>query len=370
MNTSERLLSLDIFRGITVAAMILVNNPGSWDTVYSPFLHAKWDGCTPTDLIFPFFLFIVGISIHLALSKQKEKGIADNTLIIKALKRGAIIFGLGLFLAAFPFFDLTSLRIPGVLQRIGLVFFLAAVIYVKFSAKNLPYLTAFLLLLYWFLMTVVPVPGVGASNLQPETNLGAWLDRFLLDGHLWKQSKTWDPEGILGTIPAIGTALLGIMTGQYLSQKNEPGTRVAWLFVAGSGLVVLGMAWGLVFPINKALWTSSYVLYTGGLGMMGVAICYWLIDVQGYTQWIAPFRAYGVNAITAYVLAGLVVKLFLIIKFSDGEKETTLYSVVYKTLYASWLSPYNASLAMAISWVLLFLIPLWWMYKKNIIIKV
>jgi predicted acyltransferase len=155
-----------------------------------------------------------------------------------------------------------------------------------------------------------------------------------------------------------------------LSQKNEPGVRVAWLFVAGSALIVLGMAWGLVFPINKALWTSSYVLYTGGLGMMGVAICYWLIDVQGYNQWIAPFRAYGINAITAYVLAGLVVKLFLIIKFPDGEKEITLYSVVYKTLYASWLSPYNASLAMAISWVLLFLIPLWWMYKKNIIIKV
>ncbi|MCU0445658.1 MAG: heparan-alpha-glucosaminide N-acetyltransferase domain-containing protein [Microscillaceae bacterium] len=366
MNKSERLLSLDIFRGITVAAMILVNNPGSWSTVYSPLLHAKWDGCTPTDLIFPFFLFIVGVSIHLALSKQKEKGIPDNTLIIKALQRGATIFALGLFLAAFPFFDLTNLRIPGVLQRIGLVFIIAAIIYVKVLPKNLPYFTAFCLLLYWFLMTVVPVPGVGAPNLQPETNLGAWLDRLLLDGHLWKQSKTWDPEGVLGTIPAVGTSLLGIMTGQYLSQKNEPGTRVAWLFVAGSALVVLGMWWGLVFPINKALWTSSYVLYTGGLGMMGVAICYWLIDVQGYTAWIAPFRAYGINAISAYVLAGLVVKLFLIIKIGDDN----LYSIVYQTLYASWLSPYNASLAMAVSWVLLFLAPLWRMYKKNIIIKV
>jgi predicted acyltransferase len=370
MNKSERLISLDVFRGITVAGMILVNNPGSWDTVYSPLLHAKWDGCTPTDLIFPFFLFIVGVSIHLAMHKQIEKGIPTQKLLWKAFKRSLIIFGLGLFLAGFPYFNLTTIRIPGVLQRIGLVFFFAVLIYLHTDWKNQMYLMIFFLLLYWFLMTVIPVPGIGVASLAPETNLGAWLDRLLLDGHLWRQSKTWDPEGVLGTLPAISTALLGALSGRYLTSQSEPATKVAWLFVYASALSVLGMWWHLIFPINKSLWSSSYVLYTGGLAMMGLALSYWVIDIQGYKGWTKPFLAYGINAISAYFLAGIVIKGLLIIKVNLNDKSVSLYSYLYQILYKSWLPPHTASLLMAISWVLIFLIPIWWMYKKNIIIKV
>jgi predicted acyltransferase len=372
MEKTERLLSLDVFRGITVAAMILVNNPGSWSTIYSPLAHAKWDGCTPTDLIFPFFLFIVGVSIHLAMSKQKEKGVSDNTLIFKAFKRGLIIFALGLFLAGFPYFNLYTIRIPGVLQRIALVFFACVLIYVKTSRQTQIYLTAFFLVLYWILMTWIPVPGVGTASLQPEANLGAWLDRLFLNGHLWSQSKTWDPEGILGTIPAIGTGLLGVLTGGFLSSRfHQPAEKVAWLFVYGSFLAIMGLWWGLVFPINKSLWTSSYVLYAGGLAMMGLALCYWLIDVQKRTWWIAPFQAFGVNAITAFFMSGLLIKISILLKVaSEGEKQISFNTFLFKSLYAGWLDPYNASLAMAVTWVLFFFIPIRWMYRRNVIIKV
>jgi predicted acyltransferase len=370
MEKAERLLSLDVFRGATVAAMIMVNNPGSWETVYSPLQHAKWDGCTPTDLVFPFFLFIVGVSINLALGNMRKKGKTDNELIMKALGRSAKIFGLGLFLALFPFFDFSTVRIPGVLQRIALVFLICAIIYLKTNWKTQVYLLAFFLLLYWVLMTLMPVPGVGAANLQPETNLGAWLDRLLLNGHLWSHSKTWDPEGVLGTMPAVGTGILGLLTGQLLGSQRDTKEKLLWLFSLGGVLIVAGMWWGLIFPINKALWTSSYVLYTAGLGMQVLAFFYWMIDVQGYKSWTPPFVAFGVNAITAYFAAGIVVETLGVIQVPYGTGTTNLYNFLYQMLFPWWLSPYNASLAGAITCVFLFFIPIWIMYKKNLIIKV
>ena len=253
----ERLYSLDVFRGITVAAMILVNNPGSWDSVYPPLLHAHWNGCTPTDLIFPFFLFIVGVSIHFAYQPKLSEGLSTKN-VSKILRRTLIIFILGMLLALVPKFNFSTVRIPGVLQRISVVYLFCSMIYFKTNWLSQIRLAIVLLVGYFILMTMVPVPDFGAANLEPETNLGAWLDRLVLNGHLWSQSKTWDPEGILSTIPAIATGLLGILTGQLFSSIEVPAEKVTWIFFIGAILIVSGLAWGLVFPLNKALWSNQY----------------------------------------------------------------------------------------------------------------
>jgi predicted acyltransferase len=366
---TTRLYSLDVFRGITVAAMILVNNPGSWDSVYPPLLHASWHGCTPTDLIFPFFLFIVGVSIHFAYLPKKADGLTNKTLL-KIVRRTCIIFLLGMLLAIVPKFDFSTVRIPGVLQRISIVFFFCAIIYLKANWLTQFRLVLILLVGYFILMTMIPVPGIGDANLEPETNMGAWLDRLLLEGHLWTQSKTWDPEGVVSTIPAIATGLIGMLAGQLFSRFEQPADKVTWLFFSGAVLIVVGLAWGLIFPINKALWTSSYVLYTGGIAMQFLAACYWLIDVQGVKKWSTPFIYYGTNAMFVFVASGFLVKLMTRIKIGDGENELSLWSYLYENLYASWLSPKNASLGFAVTLILFFLVILWQMYKRKIFVKV
>ncbi len=355
LSKPQRLLSLDFFRGLTVAAMILVNNPGSWGHIYSPLEHAEWNGCTPTDLVFPFFLFIVGVSIAYAMGSKKEDFVSHHKTILKALKRGLILFGLGFILAFFPrnfkdfdFLDsLQHVRILGVLQRIGIVFFVCAVL---------------------FLMMFIPVPGVGYANLEKETNLGAWLDRTILtEAHLWKSAKTWDPEGLLSTLPAIATGLFGVLVGVYLKRKDvEVGAKIAWLFSTGVAAVLLGLLWDLEFPINKALWTSSYVLYTGGLATIILALSYWIIDVNNYNRFTKPFVVYGVNAITVFFVSGLLPRLLNMIKIN----ETGALTWFNRTYFTPYFSPINASLAYAIFVVLFFYVILWAMYKKNIIIKV
>ena len=380
---SERLLSLDFFRGLTVATMILVNNPGSWGHIYAPLEHAEWNGCTPTDLVFPFFLFIVGVSIAYAMGSKKLDPSSHKKTILKALKRGLILFGLGLLLAFFPrnfetFFadpiaPFINLRIPGVLQRIGVVFFIAAVIFLKQSEKNIFRIFIGILIAYWALMTFVPVPGVGYANLEKETNLGAWLDRTILtEAHLWKSAKTWDPEGILSTLPAIATGLFGVLVGIYLKRKDVgPATKISWLFSVGTLAVAAGLLWDLQFPINKALWTSSYVLYAGGLATIFLSLSYWIIDINKYNNFTKPFVIYGINAITVFFVSGLLPRLLNMIKFDqpDGEKIGAL-SLFYKTFFVPYFSPINASLAYAIVFILFFYVILWIMYKRNIIIKV
>ncbi len=372
MIPKQRLLSLDVFRGITVAAMILVNNPGDWGHIYSPLEHAEWNGCTPTDLVFPSFLFIVGVAIVFAMSSKKADPANHNQLILRALKRGAILFFLGFFLALFPSFDFSTVRIFGVLQRIGIVFFISAFLFVKTTPKNLFYILTSILLIYWALMTLVPVPGVGAPNLDKETNLAAWLDRLIItEQHTWKSAKTWDPEGILSTLPAIGTGILGMLTGTWIRRKDKTeGEKIAWLFVAGFATAILGQIWGLAFPINKSLWTSSYVLYSGGLAMMMLGFLYWLIDVQSYKKWTSPFVAYGVNAITVFFMSAIIVKIMWRIKVNMNGEEVGLQQWLYETFFTPWLSDINASLAWAIAFVLFWLLILWPMYRKNIIIKV
>ena len=376
----QRLLSLDFFRGLTVAAMILVNNPGSWANIYSPLEHAPWHGCTPTDLIFPFFLFIVGVSIAYAMGSKREDKTTHRKTMLKALKRALTLYLLGFILAFFPrnFSDfnfiesLQTVRLPGVLQRISIVFLISSILFLKLNDKRLFQTIVILLFGYWALMTFVPVPGFGEPNLEKETNLGAWLDRTVLtEAHLWKSSKTWDPEGLLSTLTAIATCLFGVLVGVYLKKKNiEPATKIAWLFTVGTLAVIGGLLWDLEFPINKALWTSSYVLYTGGWATIILAMCYWLIDVHKYDRFTKPFVIYGVNAITVFFLSGLLPRLVNMIKVDlNGEKVGAL-SYVNKAWFAPNFSPLNASLAYAVAFVLFWYLILWIMYKRNIIIKV
>ncbi|MFC5410329.1 acyltransferase family protein [Larkinella bovis] len=364
---TNRLLSLDTFRGITVAAMILVNNPGDWGHIYAPLGHAKWHGWTPTDLIFPFFLFIVGVSISYALQNKEKTG-----LVGKIVKRSLILFGLGLFLNLFPKFDFSTVRIPGVLPRIALVYLACSLIYLKTTTRTQSGLIAILLVGYWLLMTFVPVPAFGPANLDPETNLGAWLDRTLLGEHLWKTAKVWDPEGLLSTLPAIATGLSGILAGTLLKSNRSEAEKTAWLFVAGCLSLLGAYIWNGFFPINKSLWTSSFVLLTSGLALQALALCYWLIDVQGYRRWTRPFVAFGVNAITVFFLSGLIPRILNLIRVAQpdgtdiGAKEW-----LYQTFFVPYFeSPYNASLAGALTFVLIWFIILYVMYQKKIIIKV
>jgi predicted acyltransferase len=369
---APRLLSLDFFRGFTVAAMILVNNPGSWAHIYAPLEHSAWNGCTPTDLVFPFFLFIVGISIVYAMESRKSNPALHGTLLLSILRRAVTIIFLGMCLSLVWKFDLAHLRIPGVLFRIGVVFGISSLIYIKTNTKTQVYIAAALLLGYYILMNFVPVPGYGPANLEPETNLGAWLDRLVFtENHLWKSSKTWDPEGLLGTLPAIGTSLIGILTGTWLKkgklkELKDLGT------IAGTGfvLVVLALIWNLFFPINKSLWTSSFVLYTGGLGIIILSLSYWLIDIKKYQLIIWPFVAFGRNAITAFVLSGVLPRLLSFIPYTDQGVKTDIWSYVNHQVFEAHLSPNNASLISAFTVVLLIFLPIWWMYKKNVIVKV
>ncbi len=370
METNQRLYSLDVFRGITVAAMILVNNPGSWEHIYSPLLHAHWNGCTATDLIFPFFLFIVGVSIHFGYQQKKEEGFT-RTIFLKIIKRTLIIFALGVFLSLFPKFNFEIVRIPGVLQRISIVFLVCSILYLCTNWLNQLRTGLLFLLGYYLLITLVPVPDFGPANLEPETNIGAWLDRLLLEGHLWVQSKTWDPEGLLSTIPAISTGILGMLIGQLMSTVKETSVRIAWMFFIGAVLIVLGLAWALVFPLNKSLWTGSFVLYTGGIAIQFLAACHWIIDEQGFRKAFMPFVYYGTNALFVFVVSGLLAKTLgrWKIMMAD-EREVSAWTYLYLVGYESWLPSKVASLLLAITLLTIFFFILRWMYLKKIFVKI
>jgi predicted acyltransferase len=369
---SSRLLSLDVFRGITVMAMILVNNPGDWGHIYTPLEHAAWNGCTLADLVFPFFLFIMGISIVFAMETRKADPANHQQLMFKALRRAVIICCLGWFMSIFLNWDFATLRIPGVLPRIGVVYLLCSFIYIKSYYRVQTLLIAVILVGYYILLTQIAVPDTGHASLEPETNLGAWLDRTILGtAHLWKESKTWDPEGLLSTLPAIATGLLGVLTGTWLKQKDQSEqTKVYVMLTSGAILTGLGFLCNVWFPINKALWTSSYVLFTGGLALLCFALCYWVIDVQGYRRFTKPFIVYGVNAITVFVVSGLVARSMNRIMVNYQGRKTSSSNAIYQSLFVPHLAPLNASLAWAIGYVLVWMIVLWAMYNKRIFIKI
>jgi len=366
-----RLVSLDVFRGITIAAMVLVNNPGSWEHIYWPLEHAEWQGWTPTDFVFPFFLVIVGVAITLAFGSRVENGRSKRDLYLKVVKRTLIIFGIGLFLNALPYFRLSELRIPGVLQRIAVCYFFASILFLTTKTRTQVAITIALLLGYWLLVKVIPAPGFAAGDLTKEGSLPSFIDRVVFGKHVWAQAKIYDPEGLLSTIPALATTLIGVLTGHWLRSKRSGYEKVAGLFAAGAICVAVGWAWNPFFPINKALWTSSYVLFTGGLALQFLALCYWVIDIKGYRRWAKPFEIFGLNAIALYVVADLIAVLLELINVSgpDGSK-ISLGSWIFEKLFASWASPVNASLAFAFTFVLVCLGLMWILYRRKIFIKI
>lgn len=374
--TQTRLVSVDVFRGITIVAMILVNNPGNWETTYWPLRHAEWHGWTPTDLVFPFFLFIVGVAIVLALKRRLDAGAPRRSLVGKIIKRSLILFGLGLFLNGYPFglFGrrgfvelLETWRIPGVLQRIAVCYLVVALLVLFCRPRTLKLLAVVFLVGYWALMTLVLVPGLGAPDINdPGGHLSAWLDRAVFGDHLWVYAKVYDPEGILSTIPALATTLFGVFAGLLLTSSLPLVERVARLFVFGSLLVCGGFIWGWFFPINKAIWTSSYAVFTAGLAMCGLAMCSWFFDIRDNSRVATFFAVFGVNAIALYVGSGLLARTLTYLKI-DGAP---LKQLIHDHLFASWLPPYVASLGYAISWVGGWFILLYWMYQRRLIVKV
>lgn len=474
---------------MTIAGMVLVNNPGTWSVIYGPLKHAEWHGITPTDYIFPFFLFIVGVAVPMSLGKKLASGI-DRSVYTRIFSRSAAIFASGLAMSAIPFFIINetaipwplkwvavasviaalyflylrnfklafaligiwaavviaalligwqvtpynpgTMRIPGVLQRIAVCYLIVALIFLHTSWKQQAAIGGGLLLFYWLLMTRVAVPGCEVTTIDDKAcNLAAYLDRLILtENHIWRAGKVFDPEGILSTLPAIATTISGVLTGTWLmksgkgqgtrdersSSEKGRGTRdegrvqdvsdaasegsgdaesgsehipasarldvsassanstaidkALGLFVFGTILLAVGWAWSLVFPLNKSLWTSSYVIYTSGLALLTLGFCYFLIDIKGYKRWAKPFVVFGVNALALFVFSGIMARILGIIRVAGPEgKEITLQQWLYQNLFLSWLEPVNASLAYAVAFILFWLFLMWLLYRRRIFIK-
>ena len=394
--TRERLLSLDVFRGLTIAGMLLVNDPGTWSAIFPPLEHAAWHGWTPTDLIFPFFLFIVGITTHLSLSARRARGDDDSAIVKQILRRGAIIYLLGFAMALFPFYQwgtidalpnasawdrivyrIEHVRIMGVLARIGIVYICAGLLTLRTTLRQQIVIIAALLFGYWFAMTLIPVPGeneIGALLLHTkDRNLAAHLDRAILGlNHIWVGGVTFDPEGVLSTFPAIATAMFGVIAGRWIAQRDKSLLeRIAGLFAVGSLGMMIGLMWNWSFPINKSLWTSSYVVFTAGMACVALATIMWIVDYANVKWWTKPFVVYGVNPILAFVGSGVMARLiYTLWHVNYNGASTSIQNATYQIAFASWLPPRVASLAFAISFVLLWYGILLVLYKRNIFLKV
>lgn len=397
----ERLLSLDVFRGITVAGMLLVNDPGSWEHIYPPLEHATWNGWTPTDLVFPFFLFIVGITTRLSLGARRERGDDEHAIRMQIIRRGALIFLFGFLINGFPYFTWTDIpgivdptllqrmgdrllhwRIMGVLQRIGVAYTIGALLTQRTTLRQQVTILATLLLGYWVVMTVLPVPGegtIGALLLNdPQRTMAAWTDRVVLDwsavglgNHLWVSSVTWDPEGVLSTVPAVGTVMFGNLAGRWLSTPRPLNERLSALFAGGSLAMMVGLIWNWVFPINKSLWTSSYVVFCAGVAAISLATVMWIVDEQKMRGWTRFFVVYGLNPTIAFVGSGVMARcIYSIIKVTRNGERISLQAGIHEALFASWLAPRNASLAFAVAFVLFWYAILYILYKRNIVLKV
>lgn len=420
----KRLISLDVFRGFTVLLMTIVNNPGSWEHIYDPLEHSKWNGCTPTDLVFPFFIFIMGTAIPFAMRSKHWDATIFNKIVVRSLR----IFCLGLFLNCFEKIELfglegisllifrllitgivgfallgnfnrkiktflafavlisllslayssivsyQSLRIPGVLQRIGIVYFFTSILFLKTNLKTQISIAASLLLVYWFLMSCIPVPGFGEPNFDKGTNLAAWLDNYILNGHLWRFSVTWDPQGILSTLPAIATGILGMIIGQVLNLEIQKLEIIKRLCLMGILFVILGLFWNTVFPINKSLWTSSYVLYTAGLATLILTILYFVIEIAKYKRWSKIMVIWGVNPMIVFFLSGVLPRSWNMIKVQNGENAANRVNVkeyfYSHTIMPLFSDPLNASLAFAVLNAVFWTFILWILYKKSLIFKV
>ena len=363
-----RLVSLDVFRGIAIAFMILVNNLGG-DTNYAILLHADWNGLTLADIFFPFFLFILGAAIPYSLGRKLEHTESKKKLVPRIVRRTIILFALGVFINGFPFFNLSTLRIMGVLQRIALCYLVASAIYLKLNRRKQIIATLLFMVLYWILMTVVPVPGYGSGVLDKNGSLAAYVDRLLLPGHLY--AGTWDPEGFLSTIPALATTMLGLLAAEHLRTNRTPKNKSTTLFLLGAILIATGALWNLSFPINKNLWTSSFVALTAGMAFIIFDLCYYMFDFKKHMFWAKPFIIFGLNSIVAYVSTEIMnlTLIYANVTLSDGTN-VSLKSLIYEHLFASWAGPLNGSLLYGVAFLLFWLGLMAILYRRRVFIKV
>lgn len=364
---SSRLVSLDIFRGLTVAFMIIVNTPGSWNYIYAPLEHAKWNGCTPTDLVFPFFLFIVGVSLWYSMKKYGHE--INGGSLFRILRRTVTIFMLGLFLAIFPHFarDYSTLRIMGVLQRIAVAYGIGAIICLTVRRNYIWIVIAVVLLLYWGALAFFG----GADPYSLDGNIAAKVDAAILGkSHLYKGfGIPFDPEGILSTLPAICTVLIGYYIGEIIGKDSATSKTVVKLLLIGAASTGLGLLWNIFFPINKPLWTSSYVLYTAGIGMGVLALFYLITDVLKFQKWGYFFLVFGTNALFSFFLAGVWTRIMVLLKVSSGGTKVTLYTWIYEHLCVPVAGNLNGSLMFALMQVLLIWLVAFILYRKKIFIR-
>lgn len=422
--TKERLTSLDVFRGITIMMMTIVNNPGSWASIHPPLEHAQWNGCTPTDLVFPFFIFIMGTAVPFAMPNKTYDGTTFNKILVRSLR----IFCLGLFLNFYDDIDFLGLsgipllmekltitflvayallgnfgpklkailafsvlgillflaysgipayqevRIPGVLQRIAIVYFLTSLLYLKSTMKTQIGVAATLLLGYWALMTLVPIPGIEAPNLEKGTNLAAYIDNLFLKNHMYSQTKTWDPEGILSMLPAIASGIIGMLIGQLLNLPQSKLEIVKKMSFYGILLIVFGLIWDLVFPINKSLWSSSFVFFTSGLATVCLSLLYYIIDIANRKNWIKLFLIWGVNPMIVFFFSGIIPGALTMIKVNHPElpgEPLGFQSYFYNYgIVPLFQNPKDASLTYALVYCLFWSVILWILYKRKLIFKV
>jgi predicted acyltransferase len=359
--STSRLVSLDAFRGATIALMVIVNTPGDGSHAYAPLNHADWHGWTITDVVFPSFLWIVGVAMTLSLAKRMAAGVPRSQLFLQVLRRAAILYALGLFLYGFPEFHLHTWRVLGVLQRIAICYAIVAAIYLTTSLRAQIAWIVGLLASYWLIMMLVPVPGYGAGNLDVERNLAHYVDRVVLGSHNYEHTKTWDPEGIISTLPAIATALFGVMAGHILRARRELAERTTWLFLAGNVLIALGLICNTWLPINKKLWTSSFSLFMAGLDFVILAMCVWLIDGRGYRRAARPLVIIGMNSIAVYMASEMVEEIL---------RQVGWRAPLYRAVFAPLASPYNASLLYAVVYMLLMYLIAYVMYRRGWFLRV
>ena len=422
--TRERLISLDVFRGLTILLMTIVNNPGDWAHVYAPLLHSEWHGCTPTDLVFPFFIFIMGVAVPLAMPTKTWDDTTFNKILVRSLRMFCIgiffnyfskiqLFGLDgiplligrliitvavgyalmgnfsskvknilafsilliyLFLAYSGVEAYQSVRLPGVLQRIAIVYFVVSLLYLKTNKKTQIITGVVLLLGYWAIMTLIPVPGIGVANLEKGTNLASWIDSILLKGHMYRETITWDPEGILSTIPSIVNGIIGVFIGQILQREITKIQKAQKMAIAGVTLIIVGLIWNIVFPLNKSLWTSSYVLYTTGLATTLFAILYYIIDIADYKKGFKLFLIWGVNPMIVFFFSQIIPQALIMVQLKNPEKpeaNINLLNYLYHFGIAPFFNnPMMASLAGALVYVGIWTFILWIFYKNKLIFKV
>lgn len=366
---SSRIVSLDAFRGLTMTLMVIVNTAGS-DAIYYQFKHAEWHGWTVADTIFPSFVWIVGVAITLVLGRKREGGVPRDKLLRQALRRSLILFVLGLLIYAAPDFNVATQRFLGVLQRIAICYFAATLLYLYTSFRTQIFLTVGLLAAYWLLLLFGPVPHYGVGSLTIEGNFAHYIDSLVLGAHNYRHTKTWDPEGVLSTLPAISTALFGVLAGYLLRLARPLAERVTWFLITGNLLLFVGLICSIWMPINKHLWSSSFVVFMAGLDFLVFGILLWLVDGCGYTKVVRPLVIMGMNAIAIYLASEFLAELIGFVKLTAAGERVSLQTLIYRSAFLPFWSDPTSALLYAIAYTLLMYALAYLLYRKGWFLRI